>query len=296
MTFNEMFCFLNAGYRGASMAPGEKNGRQEIFGIVHNVLRSHGRAAAVLRDLQADARVGVAHVGPAFVPHTDSEADVEATRRAVFTTPRIDGFEPYGNDWVFEAMINGQYPQYAIDALAEDAPDIQSGDMELIGQGLDFIGVNFYNHHGRVRAQEDGSPEIVKADNIGDPETQAGWDITPEGLYWMPRFYHERYGLPILITENGLASMDWVDLDGKVRDFGRIDYLRRHLRQLDRAIDEGVDVSGYMQWSIMDNFEWGSGYTKRFGIIHVDYRTQKRTLKESAYWYAKVIESNGGNL
>jgi len=119
------------------------------------------------------------------------------------------------------------------------------------------------------------------------------WRITPRVLYWGPRFLYERYGLPIVITENGMANIDWIHYDGKVRDPQRIDYIRRHLRELERAINDGVAVNGYMVWSIMDNFEWAQGYKQRFGLIYVDYDTGERTLKDSAYWYKGVIASNG---
>jgi beta-glucosidase len=119
------------------------------------------------------------------------------------------------------------------------------------------------------------------------------WNVTPECLYWGPRFFFERYGLPIVVTENGMANSDWVHLDGQVSDPGRIDYVRRHLRSLKQAAVEGVDVMGYFYWSIMDNFEWAHGYQQRFGLVHIDYQTQERTPKQSAYWYRDVIASGG---
>ena len=120
--------------------------------------------------------------------------------------------------------------------------------------------------------------------------------MTPEALYWGPRFFHERYKLPILITENGMSSADWVSLDGRVHDPQRIDFTQRYLRSLHQAIADGVPVIGYMHWSLLDNFEWGQGYKERFGLIHVDYTTQRRTLKDSARWYAEVIRTNGDCL
>ena len=122
------------------------------------------------------------------------------------------------------------------------------------------------------------------------------WNVTPEVLYWSCRFLYERYGKPIMITENGMACFDWVSLDGKVHDPNRIDFLHRYLRSIKDAVSEGIPVLGYQYWSIMDNFEWINGYDKRFGLVYVDYRTQKRTIKDSAYWYRDVIASNGGNL
>ncbi|HEY9249991.1 MAG TPA: family 1 glycosylhydrolase, partial [Rariglobus sp.] len=130
----------------------------------------------------------------------------------------------------------------------------------------------------------------------GFPHTHFLWKRTDEALYWGTKFLYERYKLPIVITENGLTLPDWVALDGRVHDSQRIDFLHRYLLGLKRAIDEGVDVQGYFQWSIMDNFEWAEGYKHRFGLIHVDYETQKRTLKDSAFWYRDVIRSNGAIL
>ena len=122
------------------------------------------------------------------------------------------------------------------------------------------------------------------------------WTITPKSLYWGPRFFYERYKLPVVVTENGMADCDWVHIDGKVHDPQRIDFLRSYLRELGRVIKDGVPVLGYMQWSIMDNFEWAFGYKQRFGLVYVDYPTGKRILKDSALWYKKVIACNGSNL
>jgi beta-glucosidase len=122
------------------------------------------------------------------------------------------------------------------------------------------------------------------------------WPVTPSALYWGPKFYYERYGKPIVITENGIGLSDWVHLDGKVHDPARIDFLDRYIGEFDRAGEDGVEVKGYFQWSFMDNFEWNEGYKHRFGLVFVDYQTQKRTPKDSAYWYRDLIASNGGSL
>jgi len=120
--------------------------------------------------------------------------------------------------------------------------------------------------------------------------------MLPESMYWGSKVIYDRYQLPIIITENGLASMDWVAVDGGVHDANRIDFMTRYLREFKRASDENIPIGGYFYWSIMDNYEWAHGYRKRFGLIHVDYETQKRTLKDSAYWYKRVIESHGAIL
>nr|MBC8512606.1 family 1 glycosylhydrolase [Dehalococcoidia bacterium] len=131
---------------------------------------------------------------------------------------------------------------------------------------------------------------------IGYAMTPYGWAVTPEALYWGPRFFWERYKLPIIITESGMANVDWVSLDGRVHDPQRIDFLNRYLLKLQQASGDGVDICGYFQWSLLDNFEWAEGYKQRFGLVYVDYPTQKRILKDSAYWYKEVIASNGANL
>lgn len=160
--------------------------------------------------------------------------------------------------------------------------------MKLISQPIDFYGQNIYNGHC-VRMGKDGKPEIVKQ-NEDFPHTAMNWPITPECLYWGPKLLQERYGLPIYITENGLSCRDIISADGKVHDPGRIEFLHRYLGELERAIMDGVDVGGYFQWSLLDNFEWCHGYKERFGLIYVDYQSQKRIWKDSAYWYREKIQ------
>jgi beta-glucosidase len=190
--------------------------------------------------------------------------------------------------------VLGHYPEAGLKAYAKWLPKFEAGDFETIKQPLDFYGVNIY-FGTAIKAGPDGKPVAVPG-RSGDPQTHFGWAVTPEALYWGPKFMAERYQLPIVITENGMSNCDWVSLDGKVHDPLRIDFTTRYLRALHRAIEDGVDVRGYFHWSVMDNFEWGEGYKHRFGLIHVDFETQKRTLKDSAYWYREVIQSNGASL
>jgi beta-glucosidase len=167
--------------------------------------------------------------------------------------------------------------------------------MEQICRPLDFVGLNIY-HGTLVRAGQDGQPQAVPLPPGYPKTTQDHWPITPESLYWGPRFAHERYRLPIVITENGHQNADVVSLDGKVHDPQRIDYLHRYLRELKRAADDGVDVRGYFQWCFTDNFEWAMGDAIRVGIVYTDYPTQRRIPKDSAYWYGQVIRTNGEDL
>jgi len=169
-----------------------------------------------------------------------------------------------------------------------------AGDLETIRQPLDFFGCNIYSGE-RVAAGAGGAARRVP-NPPGHPLTLFYWEVVPEALRWGPRFFYERYKLPVYVTENGLSCMDWVALDGKVHDPQRIDYTRRYLLALRQAIADGADVRGYFHWSLMDNFEWAEGYKQRFGLVHVDYATGRRTPKDSARWYAGVIRSNGRSL
>ena len=159
---------------------------------------------------------------------------------------------------------------------------------------VDFWGQNIYNAV-TVRAGEDGKA-VRAARYDGFPQTAIGWPVTPEVLYWAPKFMQERYKKPFMITENGMASHDWVGVDGKVHDQARVDFMARYLGAYKRAAEDGVDLAGYFAWSVMDNFEWAYGYSQRFGLVYTDYNTQKRIWKDSAYFYKNIIETNGENL
>lgn len=171
---------------------------------------------------------------------------------------------------------------------------MQNNNCAPISQPLDFMGQNIYNGYA-IKAGVDGQPEYVSRE-IGAAKTAAQWSVTPECLYWGMRFLYERYHLPIYITENGMACHDAISADGRVHDQNRIDFLDAYLGNVARACAEGIDVRGYFLWTFLDNFEWEKGYSERFGIVHVDYTTQKRRVKDSAYWYQKVIETNGAYL
>ena len=166
--------------------------------------------------------------------------------------------------------------------------------MALIAQPIDFIAFNCYQ--GREAVADPAGGILVDKQPEGFPRTAIGWPVNPPCIYWSARFLWERYQLPLYITENGMSAHDWISLDGKCHDPNRIDYLNRHLLQLEKAIDEGADVRGYFQWSLMDNFEWAEGYFDRFGIIYVDFSTGERTIKDSVHWYRQVIETNGQKL
>jgi beta-glucosidase len=162
--------------------------------------------------------------------------------------------------------------------------------MKTISQPIDFLAANIYSGT-RVKMGAHGEPEVVEH-GPEVPLTGFHWPVVPEALRWGPRFLHQRYGLPIIVAENGLALPDWVALDGKVHDPQRIDFLTRYLRELEKAMEDGACVDGYFQWSILDNFEWAEGYRQRFGLVHVDFKTQRRIPKDSATWFAGVIRAH----
>lgn len=292
MTLNEPQCFIGLGLQNGQHAPGDKLGWREVLRAGHHALLAHGRAVQVIRGrAKATPLVGYAPVGAVASPASDSLADIEAARTAMF---RIAERTAWNNTWWLDPVFRGEYPEDGLSVFGDDAPRVRPGDMETIRQPLDFFGANIYNS-GAVRAGVDGAPESVPHP-LGIGRTMYHWGVTPEALYWGPRFYHERYGLPIVITENGVATSDWVAADGTVPDAQRIDFLRRYLRELERAGADGVPLLGYFQWSFMDNFEWQEGYKQRFGLVYVDYQTQRRVVKASGRWYAELIRANGANL
>jgi beta-glucosidase len=280
--------FVVLGHQTGTHAPGDQLGNAEVLRVTHHVLLAHGKAVQAIRAAsRLECQVGAALNNSPAVPATESAADIEAARRAMFDGPEHNF---WSSAWWGDPMVLGQYPASILEAFAGQIP-ILPDDMATIKQPLDFMGMNIYS--GKIyQAGTNGQPEQVPF-ATGFPTTLIGWPVLPEVLRWGPRFFSERYGLPIYITENGLSNEDWIARDGHVHDPQRIEYTTRYLLSLHDAIKDGVDMRGYFHWSIMDNFEWAEGYKQRFGLVHVDYTTQKRTPKDSAYWYRDVIRSNG---
>ena len=292
MTLNEPQCFVGLGHSSGIHAPGDKLGFAEILRIAHNVLLAHGKAVKAIRARsKEEPRIGYAPVGVVSIPASRSMRDIRAAHEAMF---RIVGKEIWNNTWWLEPVLKGKYPEDGLKLFEAEMPPIRAGDMETMHQPLDFFGVNIYLGQ-TVRAGKDGRPETVPPP-LGHALTAYRWAVTPDSLYWGPKFYWERYKLPLVVTENGMSGADWISLDGKVHDPQRIDFLQRYLLSLRGAIADGVDVRGYFQWSLTDNFEWAEGVKERFGLIFLDYATQKRILKDSALWYRKVIAGNGACL
>jgi len=292
MTQNEPQCFIGLGMHNGVHAPGDELRWNEVLLAIHHSLLAHGLATQVLRATATKPpKIGIAPACGLSIPATNSQEDVEAARRATFS---VTSETTWQLAWWLDPIFLGKYPEEGVALFGHKMPKYTEEQMRLISQPPDFLGMNIY-HGARVRAGEGGKPEPVKR-AIGAPMTAVKWPVEPECLYWGPKLYHERYGVPVVITENGLSNQDWEMLDGKVHDPQRIDYLHRHLVQLQRAATEGVPVDGYFQWSLMDNFEWAEGYKERFGLVYVDYPSQRRIPKDSYYWYRDVIRSNGANL
>ena len=294
ITLNEALCHILLGHNLGVHAPGETAPNREIFRMLHHINLAHGKAVHVIRKFsKTPAVVGFApNPGPG-IPLTDRIEDIEAAKAYTFSGT-VKGL--FSNGWWMDPILTGEYPKDGIEAMAKDFPSdmIKEGDMELIGQKLDFLGVNLYQG-AFITHDESGSFKICPQ-KPGYPINALKWQITPQILYYMPKFLYEKYQLPILITENGIYLPDWISLDGKVHDANRIDFMHRYLKELKKASDEGIDIMGYFAWSIMDNFEWSEGYNERFGLIYIDYETQKRIPKDSYYWYKDVISLNGDNL
>jgi len=288
-TLNEPTCFIGLGHMDGTHAPGVKYSAGEVSRAWHHALLAHGRAVRVIRgeSRQPGPLVGAAPCFRTTIPDTERPEDIEAARQSMFKT---EGITLWNAVWSLDPCFGLGYPEDALKEWGEHAPVVRDGDLELIAQKLDFLGMNIYSGD-RVKAGPDGKPETVPYPSY-HPRTQMGWPVAPDALRWAVRFLYDRYRHPVLITENGLSQHDWVAEDGHVHDAGRIDFLTRYLRGLHKTMEEGVPVLGYFHWSIMDNFEWAEGYVPRFGMIHVDYPTQKRTLKDSALWYRSVIRAN----
>ncbi len=227
-------------------------------------------------------------------PYTDKPEDVEAAKSIYFGFDQPIENWTWNVAWFADPVFLGTYPAEGLEKYRTYLPEITEADLELIHQPIDFIGQNIYNGY-YIRRGADGRPEYVDRP-AGFPKTAANWPVTPECLYWGPKFLYERYHMPLYITENGMSCHDIVSADGQVHDSNRIEFLERYLSQLQKAGDEGADIRGYFLWTFLDNFEWDKGYNERFGIVYVDFATQKRTAKDSAYWYQRVMETNGGIL
>ena len=276
VTHNEPWVTATLGHELGHFAPGIKN-RAVAMQVSHHCLLSHGLAAQAMRSARSNLEVGIVlNLSPVY-PATDSAADAAQASREDGLLVR----------WYLDALLRGEYPADILEYLAADAPRTQAGDAQVIAQPLDFIGVNYYHP---VISSVTQPFEHARA---GTRVTDMGWEVAPAGITDLLLRLNREYELPpLFITENGAAYRDQV-VDGAVEDEDRRAYIDSHLHAIANAIDQGVDVRGYFLWSLLDNFEWASGYTKRFGIYYVDYQTQTRILKRSGFWYKQFAAAFG---
>ncbi|HXQ21518.1 MAG TPA: GH1 family beta-glucosidase [Candidatus Acidoferrales bacterium] len=282
ITLNEPLAVTAAGYIFGILAPGKQD-LGLAFQVSHHLNLAHGHAVRALRGTVPGAHVGITQVSMPVYSASDSEADRQAARR-------YDGLV---NRWYWEPPLRGAYPGDVLERLGPLAPKIEDGDLQLIAPPIDFFGHNSYT---RAVVKDDPSSMVMGATQLppeGKPQTAMGWEIYPDHLYDALTRASRDYGGPdIYITENGAAFEDAV-VGGVVDDPQRTDYLRTHLVVAHRAIHDGVKLRGYFCWSLLDNFEWAFGYSKRFGIVHVDFATQRRLIKASGRFYSAVARQNG---
>ena len=283
ITLNEIRCFTRLGYGDGHKAPGRLVSPAELNQTYHHALLCHGHAVRAVRQFGGPgARVGLTDNSDICMPVTETPADIAAAR----------AWYRLRNEHLLGAIYGGGYSPGYLARCGADAPSVTAGDFALISQPTDFLGLNLYTGTF-VRADAAGRPEELPFP-AAYPRADSPWlHFAPQVMYWGARLARETYGVPqIYITENGCGYNDEPVVNGEVIDLHRRDYLRGHLRELERAIQDGVPVAGYFLWSFMDNFEWEDGYLRRFGIVHVDFATQKRTPKLSAHYYAQLIAAN----
>lgn len=290
MTFNEPNIFISRGYGLGVHAPGEKQDIRELVRMSYYVMLAHGRATQVIRSLDSSAKIGFVPALYAVSPNTPSESDIAVAKKRQFA---IEDLYLWDIAWWADPVYLGRFPADGLSKWGQYLPANWEHEMPVISARQDYFFVNIY---GGYRVESNNGAAKAIPFHYGQPVTGVNWPVTPEAMYWGPLFLWERYQVPIIITENGMSNQDVISLDGQVHDPQRIDFLNRYLRELRRSVDDGARVEGYFLWSIMDNFEWEHGYKERFGIIYLEYETQRRILKDSAHWYATVIRSNGEQL
>lgn len=285
--FNEALSLIDFLYVHTVGGAGESKPWQEVFNAIHNLMLCNGVATRALRKYsKLPVKVGMVNCTYINMPKTPELT--ELAREATFG----EGEGLYGNNTLFhDPLVFGKYDERILDSLGVKPTFIREGDMDIIACKPDFLGINIYLGK-TVEADENGKPKVCTPDqnaNYGD----MGWDIagSASSVYYGIKFISERYNLPVVVTENGISLPDWLDMDGKVLDYARIDYIRRYASEVLRARADGLPVFGYYYWSLMDNFEWSSGYTRRFGLVYSDYVNKKRVKKQSFYYYRDFVKS-----
>lgn len=291
-TINEPLCASLMSYAWGNGAPGMTDPYKGLV-AAHHLLLAHGKAVSAVRANISDAQIGIPLNLMSVYPQTSSAEDQALARLS----------EGQLNRWFTDPLYKGSYPREIIQdyvrkgVLKDENPDfIHGDDLKIISVPTDYLGLNYYTRQIYHADEKQNPLEIYALQQPApkDNQTEMGWEIYPQGLYdLMIKVNAEYHPAKIMITENGASYSTAPDAQGKVADKERIHYLDLHLQQIAKAIQAGVPVTGFYQWSLLDNFEWGRGYSQRFGLIYVDYKTQKRTPKDSAYWYGKVIANNG---
>jgi beta-glucosidase len=280
ITFNEPWVFVWIGHALGIHAPGRTDSGHALA-AARNVLLAHGHAVERLRAARAE-EVGITLSVQAYLPASASAEDHAAAARQ----------RAFNNEWFLDPIVHGSWPDAVVEEFGDFMPELSAEDLGIIRRPIDFVGLNYYTRHV-VAHDPSGFFKSRPLRPVGQ-RTEMDWEVYPPGLYLVLREFHERYGLPLYVTENGASFPDpSADADGYISDWERLRYLQSHFEAAHRAISEGVDLRGYYVWSLMDNFEWGFGYSKRFGLIGCDFATQRRTLKQSALWYRDVIQENG---
>jgi beta-glucosidase len=285
MTFNEPWVFTFLGYAAGIHAPGRRDWGAFLKGA-HHMLLAHAQALPVIRGNGSDSTQAGLVLNLSWAdPATDSAEDRAAADRQM----------SFQNRWFMDPIYNGHYPE-DMRTIYEDAgimPDVSADDLKLIATGKpDFLGVNFYTRE--VVAAGGDDPRALHVIPQEGEHTAMGWEVSPQAIDSVVRWAHETYTPgPIYITENGAAFPDVVAEDGAVHDDRRVAFYQAYLANVHKALTSGVPVRGYFAWSLLDNFEWAEGYSKRFGITYVDYPTQTRILKDSGKWYAQTVQQNG---
>lgn len=275
-TLNEPYCSAYLGYEVGIHAPGI-SGAQYGKKAAHHLLLAHGLAMEVLTRNSPNSLNGIVlNFSPCY-SKTDKPEDIEAARLA----------DAFLNQWYIGPILNGRYPDLMASLPVDHQPSIQDGDMEHISHAIDFLGVNYYTREFFQKGSPSG---FQQAENLEGQKTDMGWEVFPQGLTDLLVSLTREYDLPpVYITENGAAMPDTIE-NGVVLDIERLAYYQSHLQAVDNAINQGVDIRGYFAWSLLDNFEWAEGYAKRFGIVHVDYETQKRTVKASGKAFGEFLK------
>lgn len=275
MTLNEPWVSAFVGYREGRHAPGLQD-EKLAFQAAHHLLVAHGLGMQAIRSISSQLNAGI------VIDMFPTEAGSDSPQDQAIAK---DAWQQ-GAGWFLDALVRGHYPSAAWRALGKRAPTVLPGDLAVISQRIDFLGINHYSRH-LIKNGKNVKPVP------GAEYTEMEWEVHPQAFGRLLRRLKRDYTLPpIYITENGAAFPDEVSADGCVHDPRRLNYVRDYLRELHQAIEAGVDVRGYFLWSLLDNFEWSYGYSKRFGIVHVDFATQKRIVKDSGEWYARLIQQN----